>query len=674
MNSNVYQTRSKNRKLIYGGLIVSLFLITLLLRGVRLGSVAAANTWTVRGQADTLKLSTLSRGDTNLSGNAIRLLLTGSQGLVTCGLWMAADELKKNHEWNKLEILVDSVTQLQPYFTTPWLFQSWNLTYNVSVENDQLNDMYFYIARGISLLAEGESINTNNPDLRYTMGFYYQNKFSVADTVNTLRCMYNLSCIPLTERKADDLLNDDRETVNSEKFEAFCRKNPQLVRRLRESTVALNKPIDIVKFLRDNDKIPNRYKEGTTLESPLRQFPVLPPPLDKNEADELNPRTVISDREADALLAARAWFRHSMLPLPPPTYRPVGTPTDEMKAQYRIPKSPALIIFLQGASRAQSYVATRLQEEGWHDNDPWKVDEYFDSGDPNRWFEREIALDPSMNSQESWQKSYRMWSDHGNKHGLDYDKSTLANMREKAIRFAAHRGISPDQSSLIYPPVTPEELADPELKESYEALYDLIILRQNLNVTNFKYFLYSAQAESTKETVDARKLLFAAEWYRRLNRSQKAIGLFEQGFDAWKKVMIAHPYFHRGEDGSSREGDKMQEDTYEIQINYMRLKIGTQLRKRQEAVLALHDIMNSAGAAAARNPMQLLGDLYATDAVLGTSNLVQPLEAMGPFDDNDPKGIPWILPEIRERVKQRLAGIKPANPAGAPGAGGGPAQ
>ena len=39
--------------------------------------------------------------------------------------------------------------------------------------------MYFYIARGIELLAEGERRNQRSPDMRYQIAFYYQNKFGV---------------------------------------------------------------------------------------------------------------------------------------------------------------------------------------------------------------------------------------------------------------------------------------------------------------------------------------------------------------------------------------------------------------------------------------------------------------------------------------------------------------
>ena len=136
-----------------------------------------------------------SQGEMELTGSAGRLLLTGSRGLMICGLWYTAIEMQKKHEWNQVELYVRLITKLQPHFIAPWMYQSWNLAYNVSVEMDNLGDMYFYIARGIGLLAEGESVNRYNPDMRHFIAFYYQNKFGVSDKVTTLRCLLELSCV-----------------------------------------------------------------------------------------------------------------------------------------------------------------------------------------------------------------------------------------------------------------------------------------------------------------------------------------------------------------------------------------------------------------------------------------------------------------------------------------------
>ena len=205
-------------------------------------------------------------------------------------LWKAAIDRQARNEWNELELLVRLLTKLQPHFLTPWLFQSWNLSYNVSVESDRVKDKYFYIARGIELLAQGERLNRDNPDMRFWIGFYYNNKFGSSDEKVTLRSLLQLSGIDPAKRDPNDLRPETgssrRRTVNFAKFEQFCRDNPQLVRRLRES-LRCTTPDDIVDFLADNRKLPCRYVDPESdsgifkgrrgeLKPADDQFPILP--------------------------------------------------------------------------------------------------------------------------------------------------------------------------------------------------------------------------------------------------------------------------------------------------------------------------------------------------------------------------------------------------------------
>src|SRR5262249_29206561 len=148
------------------------------------------------------------QGQANVLGSTIQVSLTGSRGFAICFLWMSAIEKQKKHEWNDLKLLVNVITKLQPHFLTPWLFQSWNLAYNVSVESERVSDRYFYVSEGISLLAEGERINraravdpsgqineVGNPDMRFWLGFYYMNKFGLSDENNYMRSLLQLSTI-----------------------------------------------------------------------------------------------------------------------------------------------------------------------------------------------------------------------------------------------------------------------------------------------------------------------------------------------------------------------------------------------------------------------------------------------------------------------------------------------
>src|SRR5262249_52052412 len=122
------QGASFQRKLIYFGMIVALFAATVVARGV----VAMPGVKSIQDQSNRLELNEMSQGDVELTGSAVRLLLTGSRGLAICGLWISANENQKRQEWYLLERDVNSITTIQPHFVTPWLFQSWNLTYNVS--------------------------------------------------------------------------------------------------------------------------------------------------------------------------------------------------------------------------------------------------------------------------------------------------------------------------------------------------------------------------------------------------------------------------------------------------------------------------------------------------------------------------------------------------------------
>src|SRR5262249_12949779 len=152
--------------------------------------------YSVEAQAGSLAILEQTRGDVELSGSLIRLTLTGSRGLATCALWIYSMDAFKKNQWNELEVYTHALTQLQPHFVTPLLFQSWNLAYNVSVESDRPFDKYFYIARGVQLLAEGERRNRDIPELRFYNGFYMQHKVCISDETNVMRSLYQLSMIP----------------------------------------------------------------------------------------------------------------------------------------------------------------------------------------------------------------------------------------------------------------------------------------------------------------------------------------------------------------------------------------------------------------------------------------------------------------------------------------------
>src|SRR5580765_3141193 len=161
--ANPLQQAAITRKITYLVVIAGLFTVSLFVRG-KFSLPGAVERKTIARQAENLDLRELDLGDAELAGSAIRLSLTGMRGVVTTAMWRTAIEKQKRHEFQEMEDVVRIVSRLQPHFITPWIFQGWNMSYNVSVENERLNDMYFYIARGLEFMAEGERLNTKAVD------------------------------------------------------------------------------------------------------------------------------------------------------------------------------------------------------------------------------------------------------------------------------------------------------------------------------------------------------------------------------------------------------------------------------------------------------------------------------------------------------------------------------
>ena len=134
---NPLQRASWIRKWIYFGVILGLFTLSMVWRGmipVPLGASAAraaspfrwAADHTIQSQAQRLEVwkSDPTETEAEISGSALRLVLTGSRGVAVTALWLSAIEKQKRNDFHEFEDRVHWVTKLQPNFITPWIFQS----------------------------------------------------------------------------------------------------------------------------------------------------------------------------------------------------------------------------------------------------------------------------------------------------------------------------------------------------------------------------------------------------------------------------------------------------------------------------------------------------------------------------------------------------------------------
>jgi hypothetical protein len=585
----------------------------------------------------------------------VRLSLTGSRGVAVCLLWAAAIDKQKKNQWNELELLVRSVTKLQPHFITPWLFQSWNLAYNVSVESDRERDQYFYIARGVELLYEGERQNRNHPDLRFAMGHYTMNKVAQGDKKHVLQSLFQMSCIDPVERDKRRFEKSDergRTTLNLSEFEAFCQKHPQLVLRLRDK-LRCTRPEQVVRFLDENEKVPSLYEvlpdqsRSRLKADPGARFPLLPPPRpNPYDPEALNSQTNIDETCVDfidSFLVAQAWFAYSQEALPRPHHEMPGK-SEEItdRTRQRAPKMTTLL-FRMFPPRAMSYVAERLEQEGWFDNKGRRIDEP-EAARPQKWFpDRESVV---VGERENWGvrywgRAHDLWHKHGEANHLVVPETRLADLQNEARKFREAYNVAPGERKQFR-----EEDISPELRAGWRAHEWLTEYDYYRQLSNFAHFYFTSMVEARPETAQARKNFFEAERLRLQARRAEALKKYEEALPIWKRLLEENVEFQRD--------DLIQEESYETQVKYLQLVKDVHGREIKEK-LALQSCWSDAATAPSTGWLPLL----VSARVLATPRLLPDLELVGPLDGNTPRGDPYIKPSVIELARNRNPNLRP---------------
>lgn len=608
--SGSVQKRSLQRKLIYSGLIVGILSLTLV---VRKADFAIGSTQ-VRGilpQAKALELREEDMGEADLLSSTLLLTFTGSRGLVVCGLWWNATDLQMRNEWNELDQHIRLITKLQPHFITPWRFQSWNLAYNVSVEPDSNIDKYFYITRGMQLLAKGQGRNKDNPNLRYDLGFFFQDKFGMADESNTFRSLLELSCMDPLERSPARFMPDAArpDQVDWGEFEKFCTAHPFLVRRLREQLYQ-TQPREIVRFLDDARKIPSLYEDRTDETqgpTPLKQladeqFPILPPRSNFGGDDE---PVRIGMGEIPYYLAnnfafARAWYEYAQDPLYlTPPHMPHYT----------------LGVFRPYPARAQAFIAERLEKEGWFDLDGWKVSDWF-------------PVDPS--SPRSSKRTVTF--------GTDHDRPWASEAWERAYQMYETLGRDTEDGRFMGFNLPPEKLArlSPETRQRYVS---------DRQTSNYEHWLGVSEFSRIPASVRARKKFAEAKKHMHVRLNALALRDFEdpdafgppstwpkQRCTGLKRLLLdpSHAIYRNDLDE--------QENLYKLQEQYLKIFRAV----RQDRINSVKFTMEAMARAATPS---VVGQVWQPSLVLGEADEVA-LTLQGPFDDLANDGKPFISAEV----------------------------
>lgn len=120
-------------------------------------------------------------GEIDPASETIRLATLGLRGIAVSMLWHKGNEYKKKEDWTNYRATLQQLSKLQPYFVSFWRHQAWNLSYNVSVELDDVRDRYYYVRRGIEFLEEGAKYLRYSPYLLTELGWFTGSKIGTAD-------------------------------------------------------------------------------------------------------------------------------------------------------------------------------------------------------------------------------------------------------------------------------------------------------------------------------------------------------------------------------------------------------------------------------------------------------------------------------------------------------------
>ena len=103
--------------------------------------------------------------------------LGGFRGLISNFLWMRANDLQINDQYFEAAQLANWITDLEPHFTQVWVYQGWNMAYNISVKFKDYNDRWRWVQNGIDLLRDrGLLYNPDDLLIYRELAWFYQHK------------------------------------------------------------------------------------------------------------------------------------------------------------------------------------------------------------------------------------------------------------------------------------------------------------------------------------------------------------------------------------------------------------------------------------------------------------------------------------------------------------------
>jgi hypothetical protein len=115
--------------------------------------------------------------------------LGGFRGLISNFLWIRANDLQIDDKFFEAAQLANWITDLEPHFSQVWVFQAWNMAFNISVKFKDFSDRWRWLNNGIELLRDRAlRYNPDDVPIHRELAWFFQ--FKMGDYLDDANVVY----------------------------------------------------------------------------------------------------------------------------------------------------------------------------------------------------------------------------------------------------------------------------------------------------------------------------------------------------------------------------------------------------------------------------------------------------------------------------------------------------
>jgi len=105
------------------------------------------------------------------------VLLGSFRGVLVDLLWIRGIARHEEKKFYELLAINNMIAKLQPHFSAVWIFQAWNMCYNIAFEWESPENKWRWVKAGLDFAEKGAVRNPTNGDLLFEIGYIYFHKF-----------------------------------------------------------------------------------------------------------------------------------------------------------------------------------------------------------------------------------------------------------------------------------------------------------------------------------------------------------------------------------------------------------------------------------------------------------------------------------------------------------------